>query len=133
MLIRSNAMEEEYSVLAVFIGDKMVPVLHTYSRIDPATVPKNLYMFEVREGDDGEMTTIEKKVRVNFGGTIISMIDLLKDIDQPDKYFELTEDNYGHEGWDTNIENYEEYLKYTQTYVGDELLCFTEWDELNNK
>lgn len=124
-----NAMNEEYSVLEVEWKDKMVSVLHTYSRVNSDTVPDGLYMFEVREDEEGEMATIEKKVSVNFGGTIISSVDLLADIDQPDKFLELTDENYGHEGWDTDIENYKAYLDYLKTYVGDEPLCFVEWDE----
>lgn len=48
-------------------------------RIDPATIPKDKYVYHCRHDDDGDWTTpvtIEKRVLVNFCGTLITETEI---------------------------------------------------------
>lgn len=42
----------------------------TNARIDRATVPDGWYVYDLREGDDGDFACIESEVFVNHGGTV---------------------------------------------------------------
>lgn len=70
MYYRKNAQEEVFEEVAV-LGK---PMLFTPCRIDRNTVPKGLYMYEVRHDDDfrGDPVQIGKWVMVNHWGTLIS-------------------------------------------------------------
>ena len=50
------------------------PALFTNSRIDRATVPENLYCYDIRgsDNDPGELSTVEPEVRVNHAGAVIT-------------------------------------------------------------
>ena len=49
-----------------------VPVLFTPLRIDRRLIPENVFAYDIRESDDGDMLQIEPAVRVNHAGTILS-------------------------------------------------------------
>ena len=59
---------EEYDLIALF-GN---PALFTNERLTDADIPKGLYCYHLREGSDGRFATIETKVAVNHGGTVIT-------------------------------------------------------------
>ncbi|MEG0547853.1 MAG: LPD28 domain-containing protein [Bacilli bacterium] len=65
-----NASNQDYQLLKLFNK----PVLFTSSRIDKTTLPKGLYLYEVRHDDDqrGVMATLRNRIIVNFWGTILS-------------------------------------------------------------
>lgn len=70
MHYRKNAQEEVFEEVTV-LGK---PMLFTPCRIDRNTIPKGLYMYEVRHDDDfrGDPVQIGKWVMVNHWGTLIS-------------------------------------------------------------
>lgn len=59
---------EEYDLIALF-GN---PALFTNERLTDADIPKGLYCYHLREGSDGRFATLETKVAVNHGGTVIT-------------------------------------------------------------
>lgn len=67
---RNDAMQEQYERVTV-LG---LPMLFTNSRIDRETVPKGLFLYEVRHDDDqqGDPVQIGKWIMVNHWGTLIS-------------------------------------------------------------
>lgn len=67
---RLNAMKETFETVTV-LGK---PMLFTQFRIDRSTVPKGLYMYEVRHDDDmnGDPVQIATWILVNHWGTLIS-------------------------------------------------------------
>lgn len=70
MNYRKDAMKETFEEVTVL--DK--PMLFTCLRIDPGTVPKGMYLYEVRHDDDmrGDPVQIGKWIMVNHWGTLIS-------------------------------------------------------------
>lgn len=69
-MARYNAMEERFEEITVL--DK--PALFTDIRIERDTVPKGLYLYEVRSDDDGcgDSVQIAKGIMVNHFGSIIT-------------------------------------------------------------
>ena len=69
-MYREDATKEVFEEVTVL--DK--PMLFTCLRIDSATVPKGLYLYEVRHDDDmrGDPVEIAKWIMVNHWGTLIS-------------------------------------------------------------
>ena len=69
-MYRQDAMKEVFEEVTVL--DK--PMLFTCQRIDRATIPKGLYMYEVRHDDDmrGDPVEIANWIMVNHWGTLIS-------------------------------------------------------------
>ena len=69
-MYRQDAMKELFEEVTVL--DK--PMLFTCQWIDRATVPKGLYMYEVRHDDDmrGDPVEIANWIMVNHWGTLIS-------------------------------------------------------------
>lgn len=67
---KENAMTETFEEVEV-LNRRM---LFTCLRIDPKTVPKGMYMYEVRHDDDcqGDPVQIAKWVMVNHWGTLIT-------------------------------------------------------------
>lgn len=65
-----DARTEKFDVIDIFD----TPMLYSMFRLDRTTVPKNLYMYEVRHSDydDAVPLEIKKNVLVNFWGTLIS-------------------------------------------------------------
>lgn len=70
MNFRQDAMKEVFEEVTVM--DK--PMLFTCQRIDRATVPKGLYLYEVRHDDDmrGDPVQIANWIMANHWGTLIS-------------------------------------------------------------
>ena len=70
MYHRLNAMKKTFEEVTV-LGK---PMLFTCCRIDRNTVPKGLYMYEVRHDDDlrGDPVQIANWIMVNHWGTLIS-------------------------------------------------------------
>ncbi len=70
MSYRQDAVKEKFEKVTV-LGK---PMLFTCLRIDRATVPKGLYMYEVRHDDDmrGDPVQIARWIMVNHLGTLIS-------------------------------------------------------------
>ena len=65
---------EEYQAIELF--DK--PALFANERLTEQDIPAGLYCYHLRHGDDGEFVSLEPKVVVNHGGTVITkeLIDL---------------------------------------------------------
>ena len=65
-----DVMEEDFEEVTV-LGQ---PMLFTCARVDRSTVPKGLYMYEVRHDDDqrGDPVQIARWIMVNHWGTLIS-------------------------------------------------------------
>lgn len=63
-----NIENDEYDLISLF-GK---PALFTNERLTDADIPKGLFCYHLREGDDGRFATIEAKVTVNHAGTVIT-------------------------------------------------------------
>lgn len=74
-MARYNAMEETFEEIELF-GK---PALFTILRVDRSTVPKGLYLYEVRGDDDGggDPVQIAEKIVVNHYGSIITSKPLI--------------------------------------------------------
>ena len=68
MSFRSSAMEESYETVVVF-GQ---PMLFSCARIDRSTVPKGMYMYEVRHDGDGSPCQIADWIWADHLGTLIT-------------------------------------------------------------
>lgn len=68
--MRVNAMTEKFEDVTV-LGH---PMLFTCARVDRETVPKGLYMYEVRhdDGQQGNPVQIANWIMVNHWGTLIT-------------------------------------------------------------
>lgn len=66
-----------------------IPCLFTDRRIERKTLPANLYVYDIRDGDDGDFASIERNVWCDHGGTILT-----------DREIPMTEGNW------TPIEDY---------------------------
>ena len=66
------------------------PALFTNDRITDADIPKGMYSYHIRHGDDGVMCAIEKRVAVNHAGSVITKepLDLGKE-----GYISLSDEN----------------------------------------
>jgi len=108
MSCRLDAMKETFEEVTV-LGK---PMLFTCLRIDRNTVPKGLYLYEVRHDDDqrGDPVQIGKWILVNHWGTLISNEPIkldsyetnnaLRDIDP--------ETDWNYEGVETTVQKYME-------------------------
>jgi hypothetical protein len=86
-----------------------VPCLFTNSRIDRATLPENLYAYDIQsDGGSKDFVTIEKWVTVNHTGTILT-----------DHEIPMTEGDF------TSIEDY----NFTDNEGSDKLLAMIESKE----
>ena len=81
-----NIENESYQLIELF-GK---PALFSNDRITPKDIPEGLYCYDLRHSDDGDrFCSVEPKVAVNHGGSVITDIPL----DFGDKgYIALTED-----------------------------------------
>ena len=70
-----NFSTEDLSYCMEFGGSKEFLIVD--DRVPEESRDKDLYYYELREYDVGEGFTIEKKVLVNFAGTLISRVELL--------------------------------------------------------
>lgn len=103
--MRLNAIEEKYEIVTVL--DK--PMLFTCLRIDRKTVPKGLYMYEVRHDDEcqGIPCQIANWIMVNHLGTLITNEPIdLNDKASNNAYLNITEDDFNYEGIECTIEEY---------------------------
>lgn len=91
--MRYNALEQRYMEIRVF-GK---PALFHDMRLDRNTVPKGLYLYEVRYDDDnkGEPVQLAEKILVNHFGTILTKEPITLD---PDGYLDISEKR----DWDYN-------------------------------
>ena len=109
MAYRKDAMKETYEEVTV-LG---IPMLFTCLRIDHDTVPKGMYLYEVRHDDEmrGDPVQIGKWIMVNHWGTLISNEPIpldsyktennaLRDIDP--------EEDWNYEGVSTTLSEYME-------------------------
>jgi len=77
--------DDDYELIELF--DQ--PALFTNERITEADIPKGMYCYHLRHGDEGDFETIEKRVTVNHAGSVVtrSPIDL-----GAEGYISFTED-----------------------------------------
>jgi len=100
-------MPERYEVITLF--DK--PVLMDNGRIDAQNVPPDMFAYELRHDDGGDMCSIEKSVKVNFAGTILSK----EEIEMNGDYKKIDYDDYNflglHYSADEYLDHYEELVE----------------------
>lgn len=104
---RHNAMQEQYERVTV-LG---LPMLFTNSRIDRETVPKGLFLYEVRHDDDqqGDPVQLGKWIMVNHWGTLISNkpVKLEPSPSIDNAYRDIDpEDDWNYEGEEETIQEY---------------------------
>ena len=104
---RNDAMHEQYERVTV-LG---LPMLFTNSRIDQKTVPKGLFLYEVRHDDDqqGDPVQIGKWIMVNHWGTLISnkLVKLEPSPSIDNAYRDIDpEDDWNYEGEEETIQEY---------------------------
>ena len=49
-----------------------IPALFSNGRITDADMPKGLFCYHLRHGDDGNFATLEKSVVVNHAGSVVT-------------------------------------------------------------
>lgn len=105
-MLPMDAMRETYDEVKV-LG---YPMLFTFSRIDPTTVPKGLYVYNVRHADEdwSEPIEIARWVLVNHLGTLISKfpLALVEDDDGRNARLYLGEDDWVSEGNEITLEEF---------------------------
>lgn len=109
MMFRKDAMDEVYEEVTVF-GK---PMLFTCLRIDRDTVPKGMYLYEVRHDDDqqGDPVQVANWIMVNHWGTLISNqpIKLEKSPSVNNAYRDIDpETDWNYEGVDSTLKEYME-------------------------
>lgn len=62
-----NFSDEEFEIIEI----EEKTALFTNSRMIDADVPKGLYCYHLRHGDDGNFCTLEKNITVNHAGSVI--------------------------------------------------------------
>lgn len=108
-MYRQDAMKEIFEEVTVM--DK--PMLFTCLRIDRATVPKGLYLYEVRHDDDmrGDPVQIANWIIVNHWGTLISSepLKLTPSKTVNNAYLDIDpEKDWNYEGVEATISEYME-------------------------
>ena len=109
MNFRQDATKEVFEEVTVL--DK--PMLFTCLRIDRATVPKGLYLYEVRHDDDmrGDPVQIANWIMVNHWGTLISSepLKLTPSKTVNNAYLDIDlEKDWNYEGVEATISEYME-------------------------
>jgi len=66
----------EYFEVELFATDETIDGFFSNARIDRSTVPAGWYAYDLREGDDGDIATIEHSVSVNHYGTFLTQSEL---------------------------------------------------------
>ncbi len=107
--MRVNVMEETFENVTVF--DQ--PMLFTCLRCDRETLPKGMYMYEVRHDDygRGDPCEIADWIMVNHWGTVISNRPVRLDEKTPGgKPYRLidSETEWNYEGTETSLKEYME-------------------------
>lgn len=102
MSYRLDARTEKFDVIEFFD----IPMLYSMFRLERTTVPKNLYMYEVRHSDydDAVPVEIKKDVLVNFWGTLISSRPL--QMHERDCSYIRPNDDWGFTGEETSLIDY---------------------------
>ncbi len=109
MSYRLNAMNETFEMVTVL--EK--PMLFSCCRIDRSTVPKGLYMYEVRHDDDmrGDPVQIANWIMVNHWGTLISSepLNLNSHKTANNAYLDIDPDkDWNYEGIEATVKEYME-------------------------
>lgn len=60
--------DDEYELTELF-GQ---PALFTNNRITDVDIPKGMYCYHIRHGDEGEFVSIEKRTEVNHAGSVVT-------------------------------------------------------------
>lgn len=60
--------DDEYELIELF-GQ---PALFTNNRITDVDIPKGMYCYHIRHGDEGEFVSIEKRTEVNHAGSVVT-------------------------------------------------------------
>ena len=60
--------DDEYELIELF-GQ---PALFTNNRITAVDIPKGMYCYHIRHGDEGEFVSIEKRTEVNHAGSVVT-------------------------------------------------------------
>lgn len=108
-MYRLNAMNETFEMVTVL--EK--PMLFSCCRIDRSTVPKGLYMYEVRHDDDmrGDPMQIANWIMVNHWGTLISNepLNLNSRKTANNAYLDIDpHEDWNYEGIEATVEEYME-------------------------
>lgn len=108
-MYRLNAMNETFEEVTV-LGK---PMLFSCCRIDRSTVPKGLYMYEVRHDDDqrGDPVQIANWIMVNHWGTLISNepLNLNSHKAANNAYLDIDPENdWNYEGVEATVKEYME-------------------------
>lgn len=117
-----NALTESYEEVTVL--DQ--PMLFTNSRIDRASVPRGLYVYDVRHDDEcqGLPVEIAKFVFVNHWGTLISNRPIpMTEGTASGKEYRLIdpEEDWNYEGIDSTLQEYmKKYLRRKTKRRGEE-------------
>lgn len=69
----SHALSTEKFEVIEVLGQ---PALFTNDRLSPKELPEGVYKYELREGDDGSIASVEAHVHVNHGGTVLTKTPL---------------------------------------------------------
>lgn len=109
MNFRQDAMKEVFEEVTV-LGK---PMLFTCLRIDRSTVPKGLYLYEVRHDDDqrGDPVQIANWIMVNHWGTLISNepLNLNSRKAANNAYLDIDPENdWNYEGVEATVKEYME-------------------------
>lgn len=107
MSYRIDARKEKFQVVTVF-GEKM---LFTNARVERSTVPKGLYLYEVRHSDEnwGEPIQVAEWIRVNHWGTLLSAksIKLEKSPVIDNSYRDIdAEKDWNYESYEISVKEY---------------------------
>ena len=102
MPYRLDARTEKFDAIEFFD----TPMLYSMFRLERSTVPKNLYMYEVRHSDydDAVPVEVKKDVLVNFWGTLISSRPL--QMNERDCCYIRPNDDWGFTGEETTLIDY---------------------------
>lgn len=82
-------------------------VLFADVRIDTASLPHNIYFYELRDDGYGNICSIEPQVRVNFEGTVLSSKEIKfahSDTNKP--WSEIVPDDMNYLGTDNTLSDY---------------------------
>lgn len=102
-----DARKEKFEVVTV-LGEKM---LFSCCRVDRQSVPKGLYLYEVRHSDEdwGEPIQIAEWIRVNHWGTLLTCkpIELEKSPVIDNSYRDIdSEHDWNYEGYEITVKEY---------------------------
>lgn len=102
-----DARKEKFQVVIVF-GEKM---LFTNARVDRQSIPKGLYLYEVRHSDEdwGEPIQVAEWIRVNHWGTLLSVkpIKLEKSPVIDNSYRDIdAEIDWNYESYEISVKEY---------------------------